>query len=87
MNTPNIDSFFTEVAALRNSEESLRHENTVLKAKYDQLSRGLQQKSEYWDKAAHQAMLQEHKEQLERAEKERDELKAMLDEPIKIRLS
>jgi len=24
MNTPNIDSFFTEVAALRNNEESLR---------------------------------------------------------------
>lgn len=30
MNTPNIDSFFTEVAALRNNEDSLRIENEKL---------------------------------------------------------
>jgi len=31
MNTPNIDSFFTEVAALRSSQDSLRIENENLK--------------------------------------------------------
>jgi len=31
MNTPSIDSFFTEVAALRNSQDSLRIENENLK--------------------------------------------------------
>jgi hypothetical protein len=31
MNTPNIDSFFTEVAALRNSQDSLRIKNENLK--------------------------------------------------------
>jgi len=52
MNTPNIDSFFTEVAALRNSQASFEHANKILQAKYDQARKELNQKQESWDKAA-----------------------------------